>query len=144
MDPIRSPYSPNASAPPPALVGRGRRSSGGRIASAKTAIIGFRNNGWPLEEARAHELAGSYARALEIYASFGAIGEANRLRIDVSGSGRSHASAPRLSAREREISALVMRGLTSREIAEDRYRHAHRRVVYRKSLSNRYETLSKR
>ncbi|MEA2784862.1 MAG: hypothetical protein QOF71_966, partial [Candidatus Eremiobacteraeota bacterium] len=112
------------------------------VALAEAAVDAFRTAGWRVDEAFALELAGRTAEAVALFREIGASGEVRRLT-------ETGVAAPRrrgestLTAREREIAALVVAGRTTRAIAGDlviseRTVETHIAAIYRKlGVSNR-------
>jgi DNA-binding CsgD family transcriptional regulator/tetratricopeptide (TPR) repeat protein len=83
-------------------------------ATAREAARRYRALGWALHEARCLELAGDVADAAELYRGAGAVADVRRLEpTDVPGS-----TASVLSPREREISALIAKGIPNKHLAE--------------------------
>lgn len=91
------------------------RSGDGR-SDARTAADLYREIGWPLHQARALELAGGRDAALKIYRACGSIEDVRRLEMEHAAPA---AGRDALSPREREVAAMVARGLTNRGIAEE-------------------------
>jgi|GEM_PF-716596 len=119
-----------------------RRRRDEAVAAAKAAVAAFRTAGWRVEEAFALELAGRTADAVALFRAVGAIGEVRRLT-------ETGVAAPRrrgestLTAREREIAALVVAGRATRVIADtlvisQRTVETHIAAIYRKlGVANR-------
>jgi DNA-binding CsgD family transcriptional regulator len=84
----------------------------------------YREIGWPLLEAQALEVAGQPVEALALYRRAGSLEGVRRVELRArSGAGagtaaRTRPAADGLSDREREVAALVARGLTNRAVAE--------------------------
>jgi DNA-binding CsgD family transcriptional regulator len=84
---------------------------------ARRAIDGFKQLGWPIEEAYAREIRGYVREALDVFRALGAEGEVLRLtRIDEPRQ-KARGSAV-LTRREREIAAGIAAGKSNRGIAE--------------------------
>ena len=119
---------------------RRRRDEG--VALAETAVEAFRTAGWRIDEAFALELAGRTADAVALFRAVGAIGEVRRLTETGAASPRRRGEST-LTAREREIAALVVAGRATRAIADalvisERTVETHIAAIYRKlGVSNR-------
>jgi DNA-binding CsgD family transcriptional regulator len=74
--------------------------------------------GWPWLSARAHELAGNMARALEIQRRIGAYGEVRRLERAGLADPKPDKPGGALTARERELALLIAEGKGNRAAAE--------------------------
>ena len=102
-----------------AIVARreGRAAEAAELAARAAASYG--TLGWPLFEARAWETAGERERAAALYRRCGAVADARRAAGDEPAVPRAPAvrRSP-LSAREREIAALIADGSTNTAIAE--------------------------
>jgi DNA-binding NarL/FixJ family response regulator len=85
-------------------------------AAAERAADRYRALEWPLHEALALEAAGRTDAALALYRSCGSIADVRRLETRAPIAGR-NVGGERLSPRERQVAALVARGLTNRAIA---------------------------
>ncbi|MEA2689327.1 MAG: hypothetical protein QOD51_1934, partial [Candidatus Eremiobacteraeota bacterium] len=114
------------------------------VALAESAARAFHDAGWLIEEAEALELAGRLAEAVTLLRRAGAHGEVRRLTETGSAAPRRRGDAT-LTAREREIAALLQAGGTARTIADalvisDRTVETHVASVYRKlGVTNRQE-----
>jgi DNA-binding NarL/FixJ family response regulator len=86
-----------------------------RRAHAQRAAAGFGGLGWPLFEARAHEMADRREEALALYRRCGATGEVRRLGREARAAGPD--SGDVLSSRERAIADLVAAGMANRAAA---------------------------
>jgi len=75
--------------------------------------------GWPLLEAQALELAGRTREALALFRATGSVEDVRRVELrDRVTVPAARAASDGLSEREREVAALVARGLTNRAVAE--------------------------
>lgn len=114
------------------------------IRFADEAASAFRQAGWNLELAYALEVGGRTAEAIAAFEASGATGEVRRLTATDSAPARRRGEAT-LTAREREIAALVAAGRTGRAIAEslvisERTVETHVASIYRKlGVGNRRE-----
>ena len=96
------------------------RSGDARAAElVEIAVARYRDLGWPLHEAQALELAGDTEPAVALYRACGSVADVRRLAVRTSATAPAvrTSGSPRLSPREREVAALVARGLTNRAIA---------------------------
>jgi DNA-binding CsgD family transcriptional regulator len=84
---------------------------------AESAVERYRALGWPLQEAQALEVAGRSDAALSLYRSCGSIVDVRRLETGAPATRKRDVGSGRLSPREREVAALVARGLSNRAIA---------------------------
>jgi DNA-binding CsgD family transcriptional regulator len=94
----------------------GDKSAGERQALA--AAKSFEAIGWPLHEARALEAAGRQRQALEIFQRVGALGDIHRLETALNPVNKRGRAKGDLTAREREICDLLLKGKTNKAIAE--------------------------
>jgi DNA-binding CsgD family transcriptional regulator len=85
--------------------------------AAHRATESYRALDWPILESRALEIEGKVAAAVALYTKCAAFADVNRLRSKGARNKRRGAFAAPLTLREREVAALVERGLTNREIA---------------------------
>ena len=119
-----------------------RRRRDEAIAFAETAVDAFRTAGWRVEEACALELAGQTADAVALFRAAGAAGEVRRLTETGTAAPRKRGEST-LTAREREIAALVVAGQATRAVADalvisERTVETHIAAIYRKlGVSNR-------
>jgi DNA-binding NarL/FixJ family response regulator len=119
-----------------------RRRRDDAVAFAEAAADAFRTAGWRVEEAIALELAGRTADAVALFRAIGATGEVRRL-TETGAAARRRRGESTLTAREREIAALVVAGRPTRAIADalvisERTVETHIAAVYRKlGVSNR-------
>ena len=119
-----------------------RRRRDEAIAIAETAVDAFRTAGWRVEEACALELAGRTADAVALFRAAGAGGEVRRLTETGTAAPRKRGEST-LTAREREIAALVVAGQATRAVADalvisERTVETHIAAIYRKlGVSNR-------
>ena len=119
-----------------------RRRRDEAAAFAETAVAAFRSAGWRVEEAFALEVAGRTAEAVALFREIGAVGEVRRL-TETGDAGQRRRGESTLTAREREIAALVARGQATRAIADtlvisDRTVETHIAAIYRKlGVANR-------
>jgi DNA-binding CsgD family transcriptional regulator len=106
------------------------------VGFAELAVSAFREAGWNLDLAYALELGGRTAEAVAAFEVAGAVGEVRRLTATESAPARRRGEAT-LTAREREIAAMVSVGRSTRAIAEhlvisERTVETHIASVYRK------------
>ncbi len=105
----------------------------GALAYGREAAQRYAALGWPLLEAAALEIAGDRAAAARLYERAGASYEMRRLKTT-----RANGSTSGLSAREREIAALIARGTPNAQLAE---RFAVNRRTIEKHLTSIYGKL---
>ncbi len=119
-----------------------RRRRDEATAFAEAAVAAFRGAGWRVEEAFALEVAGRTAEAVALFRELGAVGEVRRL-TETRDAGQRRRGESTLTAREREIAALVAGGQATRAIADalvisDRTVETHIAAIYRKlGVANR-------
>jgi DNA-binding CsgD family transcriptional regulator/tetratricopeptide (TPR) repeat protein len=89
------------------------------VAHAEAAAGKFAVVGWPLYQAEALELAGRDEQALELYRQCGDVRNARRLDAKLNPVNRRGRTKGELTAREREICALLTKAKTNRAIAEE-------------------------
>jgi ATP/maltotriose-dependent transcriptional regulator MalT len=113
---------------------RRRREDAVRLADE--AVAAFRTAGWRIAEGFSLEHAGRSADAVALFRAIGVSGEVRRL-TETGDAAQRRRGEPTLTAREREIAALVVAGLPTRAIAEqlvisDRTVETHIAAIYRK------------
>ena len=86
---------------------------------AQLAVSRYRALEWPLLEALAFEMAGRIQEALDLYRRCGSVSDIRRLEMGRSPAKARSAGGSRLTPREREVAALVAKGLTNRTIASN-------------------------
>jgi DNA-binding CsgD family transcriptional regulator len=82
------------------------------------AALRYAEIGWPWFSARAHELAGDPASALEIHRRIGALGEIRRMERAGLAGPRPAKRTSVLTERERELALLIAGGKGNRAAAE--------------------------
>jgi non-specific serine/threonine protein kinase len=95
-----------------------RSGSAPAVDLAQVAAERYRTLGWPLHEARALELAERPDAALALYRACGSVVDVRRLEMEGSVSLSRESGHPGLSAREREVAALVAKGFSNPAIGE--------------------------
>jgi DNA-binding CsgD family transcriptional regulator/tetratricopeptide (TPR) repeat protein len=102
-----------------AILARRKNDDAEAVELASAAAATYRELGWPLFEARALEVLGDPEAALVRYERCGSILDIRRLATPTTiVRAVSKVSVDRLSAREREVAALVADGLTNGDIGE--------------------------
>ena len=86
--------------------------------NGEAAAQAFHEIGWPLHEAQALELLGRHKEALDVYRRTGDTRDSRRLEIVVNPVNKRGRAKGEMTAREREICALLVQGKTNKAIAE--------------------------
>jgi DNA-binding CsgD family transcriptional regulator/tetratricopeptide (TPR) repeat protein len=113
--------------------------------AARTAIAAFKAMGLAVEEAYAREVRGNIKDAVDAFRGIGAHAEVARLTATADTRASRRRGENNLTAREREIAALIVRELSNRQIAEtlvisERTVETHVASIFGKlGISNRRE-----